>query len=856
MKNNNREIIAHLARKEYDSDKGRRMILTGAVAFAVMTLFCVFSLAVGKIETDMLRNARERGTVVNTTLERATQEQYEQIQNLSYIKDVGKYVKFGSALGLKCAVIDETAWEKIKKPAFSDIHGTYPKEKAEVMLPVRALESIGISDPQIGMVIPISIEFSDGKQEKFDFYLSGYYTEYIATIIYGAPDGYFSWSFLDSVSEETEQNMTLLLKQDDRIAGDRVESRLYQDVAMRDSSQQFLGGDTMTWQAFFSISGGFDSALILAAAILISSGLLIYNVLHISFERSIREYGLLKTLGTTKKQLKNIVFRQVWLTVCRGSLLGAAVGTVIALVVIPVLLSKMYLFRFGSAAGMISFHPELMVLSIFFSGGVTFFSSSLAIRRTVKLTPIEAMNYMDKAAGETQIQRKVHNNKKYQFKLWKMAWRNMLRFKKRFFVSAICLTLGIIVSLGVIMISKGSDTTNQIEHDYSDFSIDTMIAADQAEEYYKETLFPENLLEKIENLPEVSSSTAVRGGFAKVLVEEPALAFRMEDVDKDWYFYQAPVVVQKMSDEYLEELKEFAQKEGLYLDVDQVIKGEGIIVMHDHALSPTQIEQSKNIVGKPVGIYSLENVKKTRDMDFCGYLDFDLKGLPEFYSTWRSNSIIYFLASEKGIKNMGLRERIFGVQITAVPESRVLLDKKLKQIINEYNSQFESDDQYEKNYLSSLALELQSKIDILDSMRDYIVSNRLVMGSICAILLLMGLVNYINVTITGLAVRKKEFAVMESIGLTRKQLKKLLIFEGIFYSLIITVLTVSGGFGSFFLIGKLMKKRMEYFVVGYPIVEFLICIIGLFISCICIVLLLYRKYGKESISLRLRIYAD
>ena len=70
-------------------------------------------------------------------------------------------------------------------------------------------------------------------------------------------------------------------------------------------------------------------------------------------------------------------------------------------------------------------------------------------------------------------------------------------------------------------------------------------------------------------------------------------------------------------------------------------------------------------------------------------------------------------------------------------------------------------------------LDVLLKIDTLQEMKDYIVSNRLVLGALCAVLLLMGIVNYMDVTITGLMVRKKEFAVMESIGLTRRQLKKM-----------------------------------------------------------------------------------
>ncbi len=183
MKNNNKKAIAHLAKKQYDADKKRHMILMGAVAFAVMALFCVFSFAAGKFETDMLREARKRGVVSNTRLERATEEQYEQIQELSYIKDVGRCVWFGVMSEARCAVIDDVTWEKIKKPAFTDIHGNYPRGKREVMLPVRALEAVGITDPQVGMKLSFPVGFLDesNEVEVFDFVLSGYYTEYIAT---------------------------------------------------------------------------------------------------------------------------------------------------------------------------------------------------------------------------------------------------------------------------------------------------------------------------------------------------------------------------------------------------------------------------------------------------------------------------------------------------------------------------------------------------------------------------------------------------------------------------------------------------------------------------------------------------
>lgn len=428
-----------------------------------------------------------------------------------------------------------------------------------------------------------------------------------------------------------------------------------------------------------------------------------------------------------------------------------------------------------------------------------------------------------------------------------------MRFKKRFFISASCLSLGLIVSLGIVMISRGTDTRNEIEHEEPDIYVTTLMSSDNCQGHEEHILFPDDLVGRILDLPGIESSIVSRGCFAEVLVEEEALELRNEDIDSDTYFYRAPCTVQIMSDEWLAELKTFAQEQNLYLDVDAVMEGEGVILLHDHMLSPAQIEMSKDTVGMSLGMYHVVNKKKAADMRFCGYLDLEQEGLPKFNFTWIGTNTVYLLIGEKGFPKLNTDRQNFSLDITTQQGSRLTLSREVEKIVNGFNEQFGV---YEGGYWDERMLQVKLKIDTLQEMKDYIVSNRLVLGALCGILLLMGIINYMDVTITGLTVRKKEFAVMESIGLTRKQLRKMLILEGIFYSLIITVLTGILGGGVLFLTGKAMHQRMEYFVVQYPVVEFAACVIALFLSCIAIVLILYRKYGEESISLRLRIYAD
>ena len=392
MRNNNQEITALLARESYNSNKSRNRILTAAVALTVMMLFGVFSLAVGKLETDILLYMRNSGTAASTTLERGNKEQQEEIEALPYIKAVGSSVYIGNTEEYSCEVLDETGWEKMTAPAYSDIHGEYPQKTEEIMLPVRALEEIGIHEPELGMEIPASITLPDGEKLEKTFILSGYYTDYRDPAIY-RPAGYFSQEFLQRLPIDIAENTTLLIQQKDNIDDEAIEDMLYQDVEMRDDSQQFFGGISVYRQSVYDLAGGFDTAVLMAGLILFGAAMLLYNVMYISLSRDIRQYGLLKTMGTTKKQLRSIVLRQTGRLLAGGCVLGGAAGILITVTVIPRLLSGMYLQGRGEASAMIAFRPWILALAVVFGGLVTLLSSLWAMNRVVKMSPVEAVKY-------------------------------------------------------------------------------------------------------------------------------------------------------------------------------------------------------------------------------------------------------------------------------------------------------------------------------------------------------------------------------------------------------------------------------------------------------------------------------
>lgn len=866
MRNNNQEIASLLARESYNSNKSRNRILTAAVALTVMMLFGVFSLAVGKLETDILLYMRNSGTAASTTLERGSKEQQEEIEALPYIKAVGSSVYIGNTEDYSCEVLDETGWEKMTAPAYSDIHGEYPQKTDEIMLPVRAMEAIGIHEPELGMEIPAGINLPGGEKLEKTFILSGYYTDYRDPAIYRTA-GYFSQEFLQGLTMEKEENTTLLIQQKDNIDDEAIEDMLYQDVEMRDDSQQFFGGISIYRQVVYDLAGGFDTAVLMAGLILFGAAMLLYNVMYISLSRDIRQYGLLKTMGTTKRQLRSIVLRQTGRILAGGCVVGGAAGILITVTVIPRLLTGMYLQGRGEASAMIAFRPWILVLAVVFGGLVTLLSSLWAMNRVVKMSPVEAVKYTgqkephpEKAEIRKCKKTGVDRNPKksavekswgYSGGIPAMAWRNLFRFKRRFILTLLSLGLGILISLGAVVLSAGTDQTNKINQSRPDFQIDCHMNANIVEEYPADMVFfSPKLRDEIISLNGVIDNDTAWGGYGKVNLREEALQVYtadMEDRNRDY-----GVVIQVVSDQWLEDLEKLKEEKGLYVDPESVRQGEGLILFHAHLLSRIQEEKGREDMGKEFQITDMAGEHSTV-MKFAGYLDSYEKGLERMATTWNGGGIFYFLISEKGFQKLGLTEQIFRLDLEVEEEQEPLLKAELAGIVSQYNRERGNMAQGTELMMSSDMLTLNAKSDELAAERDYITSSRIVMGALCALLLMMGIANYFNVTMTSLAMRRRELAVLESLGLTRRQLRKMLLLEGIFTALLVTLGVLTVGSLLLWAEGILIKQRLAYFVFQYPALLLVLCLGLLFILCGALPLSMYRKTEKQPVVERLKV---
>ena len=403
IRNNNSGMIKRLAQAEYRSNKSRNRLMMQAVAMTVIVIFCIFTVMKGRIDAEYLMEVREEGSASNTSLENPTQAQIEQIKKLPYVKNVGLINSFASA-GVDgkeqfvCTVADESAYEDMYVPAFSDIEGSYPEKENELMLSIRGLQEIGITEPALGMDISIGIVLDSDDIRYKTFILSGYYTDYVHPVI-SPPIGFFSESYLDELGFSMEKPTRLLIQQKDYLTGENVEQRLYKDVETKDDVQRFESEDSVNYNVIVRTIGGYDIAGMGILLIFVCVFFLNYNVMNISVNRDMQYYGMLKTLGMTNRQIRAVLYRQIMKIALLGCIIGSLISSFIVVILLPRILSHYYLNNYGLSSDMMKFHGSLLVFSILCAILTALVSVLIPAVRAGRIAPVESVKYIGKTGN-------------------------------------------------------------------------------------------------------------------------------------------------------------------------------------------------------------------------------------------------------------------------------------------------------------------------------------------------------------------------------------------------------------------------------------------------------------------------
>lgn len=835
FENNNKEVIKRITNRSLKTNKVRNRFAILAIILTTFMISTVFSIGISFAKNYRTMNLRIQGTTATVYLEKPTEEQINKIKDLNLTSDIGYEIKVGRVVldsltknRTKIAVkySSEDNFKNQITPAISDIEGKYPTEENAVMASRKALEFLGESDAKIGDKIEVPCKINGNVVNK-EFVLSGIYTTYDVV----QDTGYLlvSEKFININNLSLEKNGTLymtLKNKDKSIAPDI----LTKEVPLNDN-QKFSYSYDITDDISDTVFATAGVAITVILFIILSGYLLIYNVLYIAVNKDINFYGLLKTIGASPKQIKNIVKGQALKLSLIGIPIGLILGAIVSFGIVPI--AMLVLLSGTKASAMssnVSFNPAIFIASALFSLLTVIISCRKPAKIAGNISPTEAMRY----TGATHKKQKKSRKSTNGGKLYKMAWYNVFREKKRAIIVFLSLFMGIITFLSVNTFLGSISVENYIDkYVRNDFTIQNVKA--------EENKIDDEFIEKIKAIEGVKTVDVAKTSILQLEMNNEILLPGFEEsysrygysdeelelflgaIKEDPSLLTASVV--GISDELIEKINEESKAK---IDVDAFKRGELILLD-----SWSYGENYKGIKGK----LTLKNNKTNEEAKIEAIVFHDITGeLPEGLSAPLGIPTIYMSTSAL--------EKLDNSAVNYLLDINV--DEKYEPKINTEL----------KGMASSRGLWFESKSEITEEFNKSQMVMNILGGGISIILILIGILNFINIMITGINVRLKELAVMESIGMTKKQIKKMLTFEGLYYAGITTALILTLGMAIIYGIAQMTMQIADYAVFVFPSIQLILLIIVIFIVCLLTPSIVFRTSSKKSVTERIREIED
>lgn len=883
--NNNEDIIRFLAKNFAGTKKVRNTILFCSVVIGIVAITMVFGISCGKIQAEEIRLTRENGTASSGRIEDGTEEQYAKLKQLDYIKQVGKSIFVGEATDISednaktiCDVVwaDSESWNNFLKPAYTNVIGDYPQKKDEILLSERALKKLGISEPEQGMEINLDVYKGVFEHSKEKFKLCGWYTDSGNKLAIG----YISHDKIKALKLE-KGPYTLLFSQSDHLNRSKTEEKLYQTLPMKSADQKIYVSDTAQYTAVSKFAGGYEMVILGTLGILCGIYFLVRNVLWISMSEDIQNLGLLHTIGATERQITKIYRKQMRLLMLKGSVLGSLISVLILVLLIPEILGFHFYQEMGGNMILSFFRPWILFLSVVFVNGILWMVSEGVIRKITKLSCIESATYDENIfAGKTKHPGKLVLKRSETGEMFYIAWGNIKRHKARFIITSISIFLGVLSFILMNVLTNGCDYKHLLEKrpdfllagEFSEFGkslgygeeyktreidIDPLLTQGDGVELLYDNDYDEfspisqeleKKLHKIDGI-DWENSNLIEGAYVDTVISKKGIRpydewlsnLTSENMVEGFSWD----TVQVIDENQILSLKKYVQDNQLDIDMESLEEGNGVLIIHDHMLTPEQQKLADKAIGEPVYFKTLlskedairrkeqnnsDSKEKQQEDDFlqkesetftlCGYLDQQSDNFPEIHQSWHGECSLYYFISEKGFQKIPTEKKILTMELTADPKKESYVKTQINELISEENKKrSEMTEVSMDEGTGEAGVFVICKSDLMQQKETYMRGNRILLGAVSIILFIAGLTNYCNVVFTGMYARRKEFDIMKSIGMTDKQMKLMLFGEGSYYFMCVMGLVFTVGMVTLVGVKIYMENKLSYFTFHWPILS-------------------------------------
>ena len=729
FENDTSAVEKKLASRSIKADKRRSVfvILTIALAVCLMGTLCFLYSAQQRKTLDGILGQYQAGCGGLTR------------EEVARLVDAGKFEKWGCTVEAGTARHEDgvlrisfVSPEMIDLMGYGEITGAYPQRENELCVERSFFRYFGLSG-EVGQTV--ALDLGDGEKS---------YT--VTGILKAENDSRIFTVWIPETAVEADgHNAPYELRF--RFAGSQG---MEPNQLRADIEQFFVEMGIPEDRTFYSSSyfgmvdlylGNGMEVYVAAALIAIVCAIVIYNIFYISVMGKMREYGRLKVLGTTPRQLKRVVKRERRFLTAIAVPLGLLCAAGIALIAVPGYWSWGDNIRSAVVVSLLTY-------------GTVLIATRKPMTMAGKVSAIEAIHATAYSQQQgPSVSRQLHR----RLTMPRLALMNFSRNRKKAFVTTLSLGLTGILLLCVSAYASSVDVKEMAQSQFGDRSQYLLQYEDYAGrefvEMQKENPLGQALRKDLAALPGVDHVTA----YSLTCVEIPAISAIPGNSEHE------PFVVRGISREDMADMYEGGGVLEGTADYRQLLDGDGILVCPAGS-ALREIYRTGYQVGDTVTVSCYNGQAKTytvmgivQDVQIGSSTHFFIlpeEELPALYPEISDFTGYVNVHTEQDSNQ--LRRAVF----SAVPDQRVAVSG-LDDLASEL----------ERNLRGELA-------------RDY---------GILVFIFVFSLINLANTLITNLLTRQQEFGVFQSVGMSDRQLSKMLSFECLYYVGITLLVTLTLG---------------------------------------------------------------
>ena len=790
VKVENKETLRLLTSRFMKMNRARNVI---AVIAIILTSLLFTSLFVGSVSMILSKRATEIKQFMDSAHASAQNLSEEDAKRLQQTIEQSEDVKrYGSGIFLGAGMDERFGFSVEVRYADENMAesfnclpttGRLPEKENEVALSSTILESLGVT-PKIGEEVTLTWEVNPMlKQYKTDtFKICGFWQGDKAVLgqMVWVSEAYAKENRYPVTQEELEngiynggkeyflwyKNLWNLEKKTEKISKAAGFTRAGTGMEVNPA-----------YNLFEEDSFSFSSLIIMILFVILAGYLIIYNIFNISVKTDIRAYGLLKNVGTTGKQLKKIVRMQAWRLSAIGIPIGLLCGYLAGLCMVPSLTADAEISAQAgqTAQTVVSANPLIFLAAALLTLLTVYLSSLQACKMVERVSPVEALRL---AEGE-QSHRKIKKNTSVTW--WGMAVQNVLRNWKKGLIVMLSIALSMVVVNCIVMLVQGYDFDSYRKVLLaSDFQLDQMTGSLLNTNFNGIT--PE-IKEILDECPD-SAKTGYVYYSEETHKMEPELLKTWEafadKYEKNWNDYEKQV---------WEEAKASNTVSVHFLGISESVfdklewRGEKCSWDTFKSGNYVLVDYGNKYAERPVSYYQTGGIFQM-DYKNGNQKDYEVIGeaLMPYALDYPYADCIYItvlVPEEEYITQTGNESAMY-----AAIDAKKGEDKQIKEYID-------------KNILKENdMINVFSVLDMKESFQRYVSKYYMIGSFLVVILAFIGIMNFFNTTATSVISRKKELALLEVVGMTKKQVSKMLVTEGFLYlggAFVIAVLLIVFG---------------------------------------------------------------